>query len=111
MKLCVQPSCGVDKNNVGAPAFRCLQAVKNHGRRISAGTMLDDLNAHFFSPSFELFNGCCAKCVARDEEYFFAAVAELSRHFTDGGGLADAIDAEKKNYPRPHRQGLHRFCF
>src|ERR1044071_4627116 len=103
MKFGVQPSRGVDEDHIGPPAFGSLKSVENHGRGVSAGTMFNDLDAHFFSPSFKLFDGCCAEGITRDEEHLLAAAAQLSGHFTDGGGLAGSIHSQKKNYPRSHR--------
>ena len=99
MDFGVEPARGVDQQNVDAAAFRRLHAVEDNGRRVRAGLMFDDIDADSLAPDVELFDGGGAKSVAGDQQNFFPGVAVLGGEFTDGGGLADTVHAEKNNHP------------
>ena len=100
----MQPAGGVDEQDIDAAAFRRLHAVEDHRRGIGAGLMFDDIDADVAAPGVELLDGGGAESIAGDQQYFFAIVAVLGGEFADGGGLADAVDAEKNHHPGTRRK-------
>ncbi len=66
--------------------------------------MFDDIDADSLAPGVELLDGGGAESVAGDQQYLFAIVAVLGGQFTDGGCLADAVDAEKDYHPGARRK-------
>ena len=56
------------------------------------------------APGVELLDGGGAKSIAGDQQYLFAIVAVLGGELADGGGLADAVDAEKDDHPGARRK-------
>src|SRR4030095_18502 len=68
MQFSVQPAGGIDQYNLYAAAFRGLHAVENHGGRIRAWAMLDDIDSDPLSPDIELFNRRSAEGVRRHQQ-------------------------------------------
>src|SRR5258706_650191 len=95
MHFGMQAAGGVDQQYVNATALGCLDAVKDHGGRIGAGAVLDHFDTDSLTPDIELFDRSGTKSVAGDEQRLFPGAVKLRGEFADGGGFADAIDAEK----------------
>ena len=101
VRLGVETAGGVNQKNVYAAAFCCLHAIENDRGRVGTRAVFDDFDAHALPPDIELFDSRSAKRVAGHEQDLFSGALVLRREFADRCRLADPVDAEKQNHPRP----------
>src|SRR5687768_7471745 len=102
MYLGMKTAGGIDKENVNASALGSLHPIVNNRGRIGTGSLFDQLHTGSPAPSFQLFDRRGAKRVTRDQQNLLAVGFILGGEFADGGGFADAVDAEEQHDPRPH---------
>ena len=71
--------------------------VIDDGGGVGALVLADDVAVGALRPDLELVGRGGAEGVARAQEDLFALVAQLVRELADGGGLADAVDADDED--------------
>ena len=87
--------------------FGGLHRVEEHRRRIAARLVLDDFGAGAVAPDLQLLDGGGAKRVGRRQQHGLALRAQGVRQLADGGGLADAVDADHQDDLRLAINFLH----
>ena len=99
VELGLEAARGVDEQQVGLAAFLAgADGVEDHGARIRAGFMGDDLDAGAFAPDLQLVDGRGAEGVGGGQYNFAPALLVPVGHLADGGRLAGAVDADHHDH-------------
>ena len=98
--LRMQATGGIGDQHIGAARARCLQRIENHAGRIGILALRYHRDLVAFAPGLELLDGGGAEGVAGGEDHLVAFVAIAAGELADGGGLADAVDADGKDDER-----------
>ncbi|MEY9187907.1 hypothetical protein ABH987_001535 [Bradyrhizobium ottawaense] len=109
--LVLQPAGGVDQKHVDILLLRRRQRVEGKARRIRALRACDHGRLRPLAPHLELLDRRSAKRVAGGQHHLAAFGGEFLREFSDGGGLARAVDPDHEDHERlPGRIDLERLC-
>ncbi len=107
VRLGVQATGGVGEDEIDVLGRGPLDPVVDDGRRIAACLAPDELDTGPFGPRPELLGRRGAERVAGRHQHRPADGRLLARDLADGGGLADAVDADEQPHVRtPGRTGL-----
>ena len=98
--LGMQTAGGVGDQDVEAARFRGLQGVECDRGRIGVLALGDDRDVVALAPDLQLLHGGGAEGVAGGQHQAVAVLLEAARQLADGGGLADAIDADGEQHER-----------
>ena len=63
--------------------------------------MLDHMDAESFTPNTQLFDGRSSKGVSRGKDDRLISREEMGAEFADRRRLANAVDADDQDHPRP----------
>ena len=77
-----------------------LTASIDNGGGIGAFALLDEVDACAVAPHGKLIDCRRAEGIRRRDDHFFAVSFQLRCNFADGGGLADAVDADNQQHGR-----------
>ena len=89
---------GVANNNFRTPCLCRGNRVVYNSRGVCALFVLDNINACALCPNVKLVYCRRPEGVGRGKNNAFALRFIHSRHFAYGGGFADAVDANHKDY-------------
>ena len=103
--LRVQAAGGVGDQHFGAARLRRLQRVEGDRRRVRVLALRDHRHAVALAPGLQLRDRGGAEGVAGGEHQRTAFVLEALGELADGGGLADAVDADGQQH-----EGLGLAC-
>ncbi len=112
--LGVQPSRGVDEEQIVALRPGPVQGLVGHGRWIRSGGLGIEAHSHALGPDLELFDGRGPKGVPRGDEGVVPLHAGPVGQLGDGGGLAHPVHAKHEHDFRGNRldplgrRGEHR---
>ena len=95
--LGVQAAGGVDDEHIHMAGAGGFQSVVGDGGRVGAVGLGDDGDGVAFAPDLELLDGGGAEGVARGQQDAVAVALKSMGELADGGGLADAVDADHQN--------------
>ena len=93
----VEPSGGVDDDEIVVALLGGSQRVENDGGRIGAGFLHDDLNPQASRPDFQLLVRCRPKGVGCTKQGAAALLTEVVRKLGDGRRLADSVHADDED--------------
>ena len=79
-------------------------------KRIAAFFATHDWHAGSLTPDFELLDGSGAEGIARRKDHFATLRHVLDRKLADGGGFADAVDADDQQDKRLMGSDVDRGC-
>src|SRR3546814_15294913 len=92
---------GVGDQHVDTARLRRLQCIERHRRGVGVLALRDHGHAVALAPGLQLRDGGGAEGVAGGEHQAAALVLVASRQLADGGGLADAVEADGEDDERP----------
>ena len=113
----MQPSGGVDEDDVHVLGLGGLDAVKHHGGRVRPLVLADDGCAASARPDLQLVCGRRPEGISRHQHDLLSLSGQLLRDLADGGGLAHAVDADDQNHAGvggqiqlrvPHGKHVHK---
>ncbi len=93
--VCSRPG-GVGQHEVGALGGRRFDGVEDDRRRVGALTAAHQLDARPLGPGAELLGGGGPEGVAGGHDDAVAVDRQPLGDLADGGGLADAVDADEQ---------------
>ena len=96
--LILQPSGGVDDDDILAVLPRVLDGIERQTRRVRPLGAGDHGTARAFPPDLKLFDGGGAEGVAGGQQHRFALGLELGRQLADRRRLARSVDATDQKH-------------
>ena len=85
----------VAQHYVHVPGLSRLQCVKQHRAGVRPLVLADDLAAGPLRPDFQLIGSGGAERVRRAQQHTLSLLFQAGRHLANGGGFANAVDADK----------------
>ncbi|MET3144314.1 UNVERIFIED_ORG: hypothetical protein ABIB63_000112 [Xanthomonas axonopodis] len=106
--LGMQAAGGVGDQHIGAARLGGLQRVERHRSGIGVLSLRDHGHAIAIAPGLQLRHRGSTEGVAGCQHQAAAVVLEALGELADGGGLADAVDANGKHHERFERAVDHQ---
>ena len=97
----METACRITDQHVRMAGLGRRHRVVDHGRRIRALLLGDDLHSGPVGPLGQLLDGRRPEGILRRQHHPFAAVLQLTGQLADGGGLAHAVDADHQHHGAP----------
>ena len=95
--LIVQAAGGIDNDHVGPTGFGGAEAVIDHGGRVAALLVADDVSPGALRPDAQLLGSGGTEGIPGAEQDALALGLQLGGDLADGGGLAHAVDAHHQD--------------
>ena len=91
----MQASCRVAQDDVAASRLGGGNGVEHHGGGVRALVLADDVHIGASGPNFELIGSRGAERIGRAQQHTLSLLFQAGRHLANGGGFANAVDADK----------------
>ena len=116
----MQTTCGIDEDHVHTLCLGGLDAVKDNGSGVCALVLADDGSAGTTCPDLQLVSCSGTEGIACHQQDLLALAHQLLGDLANGGGLADAVNADDQHHAGgggqvqggvAHVQHLHQDVF